>query len=139
MKREIKFRAKIIGDNEWIYGGGVQTFGDKTAMLHDNGQGATLTLVQIETVGQYIDLKDKNEKEIYEGDTVKSYWQHDGIECHDYELVGNIFWNPRDACFSLDCSDRIIRFITTYEREDLIEIEIIGNIYNKKRRRKRSG
>jgi uncharacterized phage protein (TIGR01671 family) len=79
---------------------------------------------------RFTGLKDKKGKEIYEGDIVKTLWRHD--DGWSYELSGVIFWNNDDLSFSLDCSDQIIRFIASCERETLEEIEIIGNICENK-------
>jgi uncharacterized phage protein (TIGR01671 family) len=135
--REIKFRG-ITFKGDWVYGDlsndvGRLSFDEKqwirnnlteniseqtptaywqetTKRLHWNqGNSHYNAPVRLETVGQFTGLKDKNGKEIFEGDLVSVPWNHSKFAI-----------SFKDGCYVMGTV--ILAF---YHKE----IEVIGNIY----------
>lgn len=150
MNREIKFRGKRVDNNEWLYG--YLVFSEDYMFDYSyridipyiipidnfNLKDYKEYRVDEKTVGQYTGLKDKNGKEIYEGDIVTGE-NYPFIEDGKQNYVGIVVFYVDCASFGYN-----YQFVRKDKRgisngisnefeanEDLIceNVEIIGNIY----------
>lgn len=114
----IKYRAKDKFTRRWVYG-----FPRKTALgnwfIHS--EDATYPIIP-ETLGEYTGLKDKDYKEIYEGDIVKFY---DDIE--DELIIGKVCYDTNFCSFCVESKTR-----EDVSLDAFWGFTIIGNIHDNK-------
>lgn len=114
--REIKFRAKH--GKEWVYGD-LHLMSNKP---HIHSDPFTRHAINVETIGQYTGLKDKNGKEVYEGDIIRSF------DSNEEAILHCIVWE--EARFVALYKGRNFRSKCFLNQDWLDEFdkEVIGNI-----------
>jgi len=132
--REIKFRGKRIDSGEWVYGNLVKCEHKDSGSAYiipfiTNGSFVINALmlkfispcyaVCPSTVGQYTSLKDRNGKEIYEGDIVYDHAERRYLE---------VFWNEVSAG-GWWFAENINGYMYPVGKIDLDWLEVKGNIY----------
>lgn len=119
--RELKFRGKRIDNGEWVYGSLIiekDPIADVLKYFIKPFNFLVGKLVVPETIGQYLEAKDRNGKEIYESDIVRYNDKH----------VGVIIWKYTSFILEL-LNDKKNTIILWYDVDTKNNIEVIGNIY----------
>lgn len=139
--REIKFRAKRLDNGEWVNGSGLLVADDFCVIDRDTEMyvdekyewaGNTHffrvagVMCDLKTIGQYTGLKDKNGKEIYEGDIIRSF------DSNGEAILHCIVWE--EARFVALYKGRNFRSKCFLKQDWLDEFnkEVIGNIHDNK-------
>lgn len=138
--REIgKFRGKWLDDGEWVYGYFTRWEERNACYItsQTNTGGAHPWQVDPETVGQYTGLKDKNGKEIWEGDVLKGDqypFTNEGIVNY-YAVVVWFEDSPAFGIYTAKAKNAEVRGIsegnTDYMEDwDPSQWEVVGNIHD---------
>lgn len=135
MKREIKFRAKIAATDVWILGLPYAVYSDNNIDSIQCIETKQVEYIKTDTLGQFTGLKDKNGKEIYEGDiiTIESASRHKN-ELHTVIFENGAFciknYNGKLNSNELNSISFHRAIFECYEAtEQYIKINIIGNIF----------
>ena len=140
--RTIKFRGKKLTNGVWAYGSLVYLDENGAAIYVQTGNGSAMVMdlvyVHPDTVCQFTGLLDKNGKEIYDGDVLRSdKYPYSCIEIEERDnYFGVIEWNENEAAFYIvtiknpkssvkGISDGISDYLS---KSALQDFEVIGNI-----------
>lgn len=144
--REIKFRGQRLDKSEFVYGDLIHGVGSKKGRTYILPNKVNLAYVKDchpldgvevipESVGEYTGLKDKNGKEIYEGDIIvaSTYPFQDNGKSN---YVATVEWLFSSWQYVLHCVNRNKRGISSGMNQPLqdehdiqVNFEVIGNIY----------
>ena len=134
MTREIKFRGKRADTGEWVYGYYYSECGNtyiiENRQKEDMAKRNIPFRVKADTIGQYTGLKDRNGKEIYEGDILMCIGQRGDNKGHKY--YRKVLFENGSFCMNVKCyriNSPLCNHIVTIVNKEL-DWEVIGNIHD---------
>lgn len=119
------YRGKRVDNGEWVDGD----------LIHRQIWGRALAIIRIsddgfehyeeyevipESVGQFTGLTDKNGNKIFEGDIVKVTTGIEGYKSTYHSAIQEVKYNAESG----------IAVFLPFDNSDMVEAEVIGNIYD---------
>ena len=127
--RNVIFRGKSKNDNAWVNNGYIYNLWGKVYLLYGITRAMEMIEVNPETVGQYSELQDKNQKDIFEGDIVRDT---------EDNCIGVVKFGVYQNSFRSDDLGGYLGFYIQWKekiemrRKDIMfwidKVEVIGNI-----------
>ncbi|WP_298549039.1 YopX family protein [uncultured Parabacteroides sp.] len=135
--REIKFRGKRLDNGEWLYGSLlVSHFKDdkkeRYFITQFSGNYTFEHEVDPATIGQFTGLKDKNGRDIWEGDIFKE--DGSGIVRSVFRVPGGLAFEDNPVSFGYDHRAPVYPYSSIAETQSASWLfqccEVIGNIHD---------
>ena len=127
--REIKFRGKRLDNGEWAIGLLVKMW-DEWHILDCDDENTAYPVVP-DTIGQHTGLKDKNDKEIWEGDIFKDTR---GVARSVFRVPGGFAFEDNPAAFGYDHRSPLYPYSPLADLQSASWLsqccEVIGNIHD---------
>lgn len=122
MNREIIFRGKRKDTGEWTEGYFFKIWNRVFLLWGMTNDTPNMTEVIPETVSQFIGLIDRYRKKIFEGDIVNIVTRINGYKSMYSSTIQEVKYT----------ADNGIAVFYPFDNSDIVEVEVIGNIYDNK-------
>ena len=132
--RSIIFRGKSLKNKKWVYGDLMRNICATRIVCYketdnESGQRADWDYIEVDdsTVGQYIGLKDRNGKEIYEGDILHYTRKRIGEE--DKEYYREVTFH--NGCFCMYVPNHFTHSgLCNHIVNGILDWEVVGNKFD---------
>jgi len=123
--REIKFRGKQVDSGRWVYGSYINE--PSGVVIQEYNTVRIKTTVNPYTIGQYINIHDKEDTPLYEGDIIKIFTDKWIIAVVNIEFGIPIFTSSDFT----DSYENVSEFLQTDGDYGWVDCELVGNIHDR--------